>query len=130
MSNYDPEETITYQYRFTFKNGVEKTFTVHFNAQTLDLLQAPKDAYPDWTNLDYQQCLNCPLDPDKRFHCPIAINLVDMIDFFKDFPSFEQVKVLIKKYGPQGTHLDKQQAALAEFLTGAVHGHQRLPDYG
>ncbi|HEY86106.1 MAG TPA: hypothetical protein G4N96_13450 [Chloroflexi bacterium] len=86
---------ITYQYRFTFDNAVEKTFSVHLNNTTLDLIPGTQNAPPDWTALTHHQCPDCPLNPAQYSRCPIAVNLVEMIDFFQEFPSFEQVTVQI-----------------------------------
>ncbi len=86
---------LTYQYQFTFDNGVEKTFTVHLNDATLDLIPQTQSAPPNWTALTHHQCPGCPLNAAQHPHCPIAVNLVEMVDFLQEFPSFEQVNVKI-----------------------------------
>ena len=86
---------LTYQYQFTFDNGAEKTFTVHLNNATLDLIPEAPFHLPDWTALAHHQCPGCPLNPAQHPRCPIAVNLVEMVDFLQDFPSFEQVSVKI-----------------------------------
>jgi len=86
---------LTYQYHFTFDNGAEKTFTVHLNDITLDLIPKTHPHPPDWTALEHHQCPHCPLSPAQHSHCPIAVNLVEMVDFLQGFPSFEQVNIKI-----------------------------------
>ena len=86
---------LTYQYQFTFDNGAEKTFTVHLNDATLDLIPEAPLHPPDWTALTHHQCPDCPLNPAQHPRCPIAVNLVEIVDFLQEFPSFEQVNVKI-----------------------------------
>ncbi|MDP3920708.1 MAG: hypothetical protein Q8R76_07890 [Candidatus Omnitrophota bacterium] len=83
-------------YKFTFDDGRIKEFDVRLNPHTMDLRQAEHKNLPDWTKLSYEKCSNCPLDAGKHESCPIAANLTDVIDFFKDCLSYEQVDVEIQ----------------------------------
>ncbi|MFQ5576879.1 MAG: hypothetical protein ACE5G8_07820 [Anaerolineae bacterium] len=94
-STADPDETISYEYQFTFDDGVVKIFTVTLNAKTLDIIQDKPVFYPPWTALAHCQCPNCPLKPAQHSCCPIAINLVDLVDFFRDSYSYEKAHILI-----------------------------------
>ncbi len=89
------DKVLTYQYKFTFKDGSEKAFTVKLKAQTLDLIVSEQGIYPAWTNLGHCQCPNCPLNEAEHRFCPIAINLVDLVEFFKRSVSYEEVQVVI-----------------------------------
>lgn len=86
----------TYRYQFTFRNGVKRAFDVTLDDRTLDLVQRPKKSYPVWTELRCFKCPNCPLDGKEHAFCPIAVNLVDLIDFFGNWVSFEKADVLIE----------------------------------
>ena len=94
MNNSD--DLITMRYRFRFDNDVEKTFKININKKSLVIIADPKESYPSWTALKVQQCPNCPLDESKHPHCPIAKNLVDVIDFLSTLLSYERVNISIE----------------------------------
>lgn len=48
---------------------------------------------PEWTLLGHQQCPNCPLLRERHSHCPVAVNLVDVIKAFTDVISHEEADV-------------------------------------
>ncbi|MCH7781735.1 hypothetical protein IID62_01580, partial [candidate division KSB1 bacterium] len=67
----------------TFKDGREQTFNIRLNNETLQLEEDIKKPYPEWTNLDFHKCPHCPFDSKTTPHCPIALNLTNIIEFFK-----------------------------------------------
>src|SRR6266498_2083832 len=85
-------QTVTLEYEFTLRSGVPKRFTIRMNKLTLELVTARRPELPDWTKLTHHQCPNCPLDPDR----PIAANLVDVIDAFRDCISVEEADITIR----------------------------------
>lgn len=89
------EKIIRIHYEFNLKNGIQKQFSLNLVSPTLALESRPKLPYPAWTVLTYHQCFNCPLYPEQHPHCPVAVNLAEVIEFFKDFLSFEQAEVRI-----------------------------------
>ena len=86
---------ITYNYKFIFNNGVEKEFNIELDSVTLNLIQTGDKACPEWTKLSCFKCPNCILDERQYEFCPIAVNTVDIIDYFSNFISFEQVEVIV-----------------------------------
>ncbi len=92
----DSNKTINYHYKFIFNNGIEKDFNVRLDNKTLDLVQAKREGYPEWAELKFFKCSNCPLEEDKHKFCPIAINLEDLIEFFSASLSYEEVDVSIE----------------------------------
>jgi hypothetical protein len=83
-------------YRFRFGDGREKSFTVRLDPQTLAMADPPMESPPAWTRLEFQKCRNCPLDPARHTHCPIAVRVVDLIEMFRDAQSFEPVEVTVE----------------------------------
>ncbi|MEK8024042.1 MAG: hypothetical protein AAB229_09575 [Candidatus Hydrogenedentota bacterium] len=83
----------TIDYRFRLKSGEEKVFSVSLDEATLDFQSGRTGTPPAWTELSFCQCRNCPLDPAAHPHCPIALNLVDLIEFFKDSISHDEADV-------------------------------------
>src|SRR5438477_1470156 len=90
------QQTVTLEYEFTLRSGVPKRFKVQLNRLTLELVSARRPDLPGWTKLTHHQCPNCPLDPARHPHCPIAANLVDVIDAFRDCISVEEADITIR----------------------------------
>lgn len=93
--NKKSAEILAFDYRFTLANGEVKLFHLELDAETLSLRSPAAEPYPDWTRLTYQQCPNCPLREKDSPHCPVARNLVDIIDFFKNSISCDKARVEI-----------------------------------
>ncbi len=90
------EKIIEIKYVFNFNNSVEKTFVVNIDRENLKIIIDKKEEYSDWTKLEYFKCLNCPLDLKKHKHCPVAINLIDIIKFFSTMNSYENVHISVE----------------------------------
>ena len=91
MSN----ETIFFDYKFSFKDGEVKKFKLTLNKKTLALIAPERTTLLDWTRLEYNQCTNCPLSTEEHLQCPIALNMSEVIEFFKDVLSYKEVEVEI-----------------------------------
>jgi hypothetical protein len=85
-------------YRFRFASGSTE-IRVAQDPETLTILPPRADGLPDWTRLSFQKCGNCPLPESENARCPVAVNLVDVVDAFKDRLSHEPVEVEIESGG-------------------------------
>jgi hypothetical protein len=94
MPNQKPGKTFHYRYKFRFPNGLEKNFEVVLRADTLELVTNKDLPKPEWTQLKYHQCANCPLGDDVT-HCPVAVNLSSLVETFKDAVSFQDIHVRV-----------------------------------
>ncbi len=92
----DVNEAITFRYKFTFGSGLEKDIDVKLDKETLNLVQQKRASYPKWTELGFNKCPNCSLDEDQHAFCPTAINIVELVDFFRDMISHTEVDVSIQ----------------------------------
>jgi hypothetical protein len=90
------DSNIKFIYRFKFGDGKEKDFEINLDCKTLDLVCEQKKSYPPWTELNCEKCPSCSLDETKIKYCPIAISLVDVIDFFCKMFSYEEVDMYIE----------------------------------
>jgi len=91
------DKAITFIYRFRFEDGSEKVFTIKLNAITLNYIPLEKkQPYPEWTKLDYSQCENCPLEKPQNEYCPIALNFLDLFEFFRSIDSYDDTEVKIE----------------------------------
>jgi len=83
-------------YRFTFTDGRVRDFALTLDRETLQVLAPPREHYPEWTALAYKKCPNCPLDEAQHPRCPVAANLVDVVEAFGDVRSFDEVDVSVE----------------------------------
>ncbi|NUN08797.1 MAG: hypothetical protein HUU54_06435 [Ignavibacteriaceae bacterium] len=84
---------LIFEYHFRFESGLEKHFTLKVDKSSLSIIRTSLAEPPDWAKLGQFKCSHCPLDPVINKYCPVAVNLVDILDEFKDFPSYEQADV-------------------------------------
>lgn len=92
----DSEKALNYRYTFTFEDQSTKVFDVTLDYHTLGLVCTPRKELPEWTALTFCQCENCPLTPATHPHCPVAVNLVDLVEFFRNHQSFDEVDVEVE----------------------------------
>ena len=95
MADGNQDEPIRIRAKFHFDGGVEKVFNVALNPKTLELIVPEIPSLPDWTFLQYQKCVNCPL-PDTVVRCPIAVNISRLIEEFKNFTSYEKTWIVVE----------------------------------
>lgn len=86
------EKDIRIGYSFIFQNGIKKEFLVEMDRETLQIIRKDSKTNPSWTRLDHHKCGICSLDPSHS-HCPVAVNLVDIAEKFKEMPSHEEAVV-------------------------------------
>ncbi len=86
---------IFYNYKFDFPDGNQKEFMVDFDNQSLRSVLPEGNQYPDWAQLEFHQCLNCPLTSEDYLYCPLAVNLVPIIYWCKELASYDEVDVTI-----------------------------------
>ena len=99
-------------YRFRFPGGELKEFKLSLERPTLGMVKSVSDApLPVWTELGYHQCSNCPLRADSHPRCPIAVNVVDVIDAFSDVASHEESDV--EAITPARTYSVRAKSTLA-----------------
>lgn len=89
------EDSFTITYHFKFKDKDVKQFNVLIDKQTLCLNTEIKSTPPVWVQLDCHKCPICPLSEGLNKYCPIALNLCDLAEEFKEFHAYEKVNVTI-----------------------------------
>jgi hypothetical protein len=82
-------------YRFKLDGAAEKRFDLDLEPSTLTLVGGASEPLPEWTRLGHMQCPNCPLAAAEHPRCPVAKNLVAIIDEFKDGISFHEADISI-----------------------------------
>lgn len=77
-----------------FEEGL-KTFGLELERKTMGLLRKSDEPPPAWADLSCQKCRNCPLSEEEHPHCPIAVNVVELVDFFRQVTSHGPVDVRV-----------------------------------
>lgn len=90
------DEALFFNYTFELEDGTLKTFDIELDPNTLSLLTKHDKPSSSWTKLDVNQCPNCPLTVDTHPHCPVAMNMSDITEFFDGLFSYEMAKVTIQ----------------------------------
>jgi len=82
------------EYTFTLDNGRVLNYRVDFDRPRQKICS--KEDYPDWTQLGFHQCPNCPLKTEEYSHCPVAIDAHEIISGFADILSCNEVDIHVK----------------------------------
>lgn len=115
MTGENHDTTLRYRYTFQFEDETVKQFETRLDARTLELLPQRELPKPEWTKLKYCQCENCPLG-DEVEYCPVAVNLSELVETFKDFTSYVGTRVVVK--APERTY--EEDTTLQKGLSSIV----------
>ena len=84
-----------FHYQFQFEDGQVKDYQISLNPDTLSLInQRGGLDLPDWTRLSFQQCKCCPLEETDQPRCPIAVNIMELVENFKNIFSYNDCNVV------------------------------------
>jgi hypothetical protein len=81
--------------RFEQKDDSEDVFPLEIDAGKLQLINLPQKDLPDWTQLEFHQCPNCPLDVKTTPDCPAAVNMVGLVKRFDHLLSYDKTNVVV-----------------------------------
>ena len=89
------------RYEFLFPDGDKKEFELVLDEATMSLVNFNCKSKPQWAKLTHEQCRCCPLSEDDSPYCPVAVNIAELVDNFKDRLSTEEC--LVKCISPERT---------------------------
>lgn len=112
----EPRKNFNVLYRFRLSDGKEESYEVKLDRQTLDLLDNAPAVLPQWSNLDFQQCPNCPLTIKAQPHCPTAVSLVKLMTLCNRLLSYDKVYVEIITSERIVSMDTTAQAAISSFM--------------
>lgn len=95
LTESDAEE-VYFKYKFQFDDGRVTGFSIRLDPKNCDLITRDRTIIPDWARLECCQCPNCPFDLGEREFCPVAENLVDLVEVFRESVSYESAEVYIQ----------------------------------
>ncbi len=102
-------------YHFTFANGKDETFELHVDSKQFELINTPLKL-PAWTTLTFHQCPHCPLDPDTTPHCPLAVNLANVVLRLSTYSPTEQVELEVTMPERTYFHRTTLQTAVGSLM--------------
>ena len=108
--------SITIEYKFTFRSGTVKKFTMVLDQATLALQIDKRPTPPLWANLNNKKCENCPLSDKEHAYCPVALNFADIAEQFKDMVSHENVSVVVTTEERQYSKMTTIQQGLSPLI--------------
>ncbi len=85
-----------YTYHFNLKNGLNKSFNVVIDDDSLEILNINATEKPVWAELENFKCPHCPLNINENKYCPAALSLNHILDEFSDIPSYELAEVTVE----------------------------------
>ena len=83
-----------FNYDIELEDGQSTRFHIALDPLTLTMKPASPEPFPPWTELSYQQCKCCRLSPNTNLYCPIAVNITELVDRFKDILSHKNCMVV------------------------------------
>ena len=83
----------TIQYKFSFQSGESKEILLQLDKETYSLIPMGEHVPPSWANLNLHTCQDCPLEPATHLYCPIAVQLGEVVEIFKNHNSYDEVTV-------------------------------------
>ncbi len=92
-------------YEFRFKDNVKKHFRISLDPKLISIIYPEPVLKKHWMRLENHQCECCPLTEKTHPHCPVAINIGEITEAFKDMVSYE--KCLVCCATPERTYLKK-----------------------
>lgn len=112
-----PPEAYRVNYRFGLSDGSERTLALRLDPATMEQASdTAAAAPPHWTVLAFKQCSNCPLDPSRHSHCPLAKGLAGLVDLCKDLASYDKVRLIVESPGREVRAETSAQRAISSLL--------------
>ena len=107
---------LNFRYVFAFEDGSQKEFEACIDENSMSLVLPERSEYPAWTALSCCRCPNCPLDATVHSRCPVAVALIDVIDFCPDLISYQKVHATVTTRNRTCERDTTLQIALGSFI--------------
>ncbi|MBN2357472.1 hypothetical protein JXO59_15270 [candidate division KSB1 bacterium] len=86
---------LNYCYQFKLPDQTLSQIDIKIDRRTIALIPPEEAGLPDWVKLDFEQCPNCPLKVKETPYCPVARNLMPLIDLCSSLASYTEMDVCI-----------------------------------
>lgn len=86
-------DSVNIEYRIKLSEDKLETFEFQLDGKTFDLITNETPDPPKWTELSFRQCPHCPLSADEHSHCPMALQLHNIVERFHETRSIDIVEL-------------------------------------
>lgn len=86
-------DPVSIEYRIKLGEKRVENFQFQLDGKTFDLITGEIPDLPKWTELSFRQCPHCPLNPIEHSHCPMAVQLLDIVERFTDADAVDVVEL-------------------------------------
>ncbi len=83
------------RYYISSQKTEEKEFIIELDDENMDLTNSAPADLPSWTRLEYHKCDHCPLSEQTQPHCPLAVHLIELIEFGQQLSSHDEVDLRV-----------------------------------
>jgi hypothetical protein len=105
-----------YRYVLDLEDGSQKQFEACIDENSMSLVLPERSEFPSWTDLNCCRCSNCPLDAAAHSRCPVAVALIDVVDFCADRISYQKVHATVTTANRTCKRDTTLQTAMGSFI--------------
>lgn len=86
-------DTVNIEYRIKIDERKTESIKFELDGKSFDLIAKKIADPPKWTTLSYKQCPHCPLNPEEHPHCPVALQIYDVVERFDGTQSIDIIEL-------------------------------------
>lgn len=101
-------DNIIIDYRFGLSDDKVEEFRAELDPESLNLIMKIPETPPVWTELDFHQCPNCPLDTNIHSYCPVSLSIMDIVKHFDHVLSYDRISLEVIT---KNRHISQQTSA-------------------
>lgn len=91
----ETKEPISINYQFVFEDNQQVSVNIQLDGDTLEFVPPEGRVIPEWAYYSYLQCEDCPKRGTEATFCPVAANLSNVVEAFKEVYSYDKVDVIV-----------------------------------
>lgn len=110
------ENAITIRYSFLLEDGLQESFELTVDPQSVEIVSPEGDSLPSWTRLDYCQCPHCPVASGTYENCPAASNLVFLVSRCDKILSHDKITLEVETPDRNVSQKTTAQRALSSLI--------------
>ena len=110
------DRRLNFLYRLVFSESKVIEFPIEIDQASTTFIPPTQLVPPFWADLEYQQCSNCTLCKETSPFCPVATNLIPLLELCSSIPSYQALTIEV--ITPERTISGKttMQRALSSIL--------------
>ncbi len=117
------------EYKFRFGNHDCTDYVIKIDPETMTNQVPIPDKIPYWARLSFRQCKCCTLTEDQSPYCPIATNIVRLVETFKHHASYDKCEVTCQV--PERMYVRKTDVQTGLFsVYGLINATSTCPIMG